>query len=100
MKEVAMPSPNELISFGIEPPGDKEVRRIAQDVLQGLQYSFLAAAAQQDAPFPAASVEENFRKAILTRPAERRALYRARATSLADAPAPTRAVLFGRYGVL
>ena len=43
-----MPTQEELVAFHVEAPTHPEVRKIAQDVLQRLKYSFLTAAAQQD----------------------------------------------------
>ena len=94
-----MPTQEDLVAFHVEAPTHPEVRKIAQDVLQRLKYSFLAAAAHQDQPF-AFPIEEEFRKAILTRPAERRAVYRDRALTVASTPSPAREALYGRYGVL
>lgn len=94
-----MPTQEELVAFHVEAPPHPELKKIAQDVLQGLKYSFLAAAAQQDQPF-AFPIEEEFRKAILTRPSERRAVYRDRALTVASTPPPAREALYGRYGVL
>jgi Bacterial tandem repeat domain 1 len=83
----------------IDPPANSEFQKIAEDVLHGLQYSFLAAACSQD-PFAAGSIEENFRLGIATRQPERRAAYQTKAQEIANGSVPTRQSTFGRYAAL
>jgi hypothetical protein len=88
------------IEFGRVVPLGTELQRIATDVLQGLQYSFLAAAAHPEVRFPFGSLEEAFQDAIALRPAERRWVYHAQARQIARAPREVRQAAFGRYGEL
>ena len=79
---------------------NSELQKIAQDVLQGLQYTFLTVAASQDKPFAAGSVEESFRKALASRKPERRIIYQAKAAEVAGRTQAERQSLFGRHGAL
>jgi len=79
---------------------DTELLKIAEDALHGLKYSFLAAATNQDKPFAAGSVEENFRLAIATRKPEKRASYQSIAKAIADQTTTERQLAFGRYANL
>lgn len=89
------------VSFGAKPPPlDTELQTVVEDVLQGLKFSFVTAAAQVNTALPPGSVEEAFREAIATRSPERRAAYQAKAQQLASAPVRDREAAFGRYGRL
>lgn len=79
---------------------DSELQKIAEDVLQGLQYSFLAAANRQDKPFAPDSVEENFRLAIATRKPEIREGYKSIANAISIQTVAERQLSFGRYAAL
>ena len=79
---------------------DSELQKIAEDVLQGLQYSFLAAANRQDKPFAQDSVEESFRLAIATLKPEKRLGYQSIARAIAAQPTAERQLSFGRYASL
>ena len=79
---------------------NSELQKIAQDALQGLQYAFLTVAASQDKPFAAGSVEESFRRAVLSRKPERRLAYQAKAAEVAGRTLVERQALFGRHGAL
>ncbi|MEH2452630.1 hypothetical protein [Nostoc sp.] len=84
----------------IDPLSDTELLKIAEDLLKGLQYSFLAAARSQDKAFAPGSIEENFRLAIATRNPEKRAGYHSIASAIADQTTAERQLSFGRYAAL
>ena len=84
----------------IDPLNDTELQKIADDVLHGLQYSFLAAAISQDKAFAPGSVEENFRLAIGTLKPEKRAGYQSIARATAAHTTDERQLSFGRYAAL
>ncbi len=88
------------VTLGRVPPLGTELRSVATDILHGLQYSFLAAAAHPEIRFPFGSLEEAFQGAIALRPAERRWVYHARARHVARSPIEARQAGFGRYGTL
>ncbi len=88
------------IALGRVAPLGTELQEVATDVLHGVQYSFLAAAAHPQIRFPFGSLEEAFQGAIALRPAERRWVYHARARQIAVAPLAARQAAFGRYGRL
>jgi len=88
------------IALGRVPPLGPELEAIATDVLQGLKYSFVAAAAHPEVRLPFGSLEESFQDAIGLRPAEQRWIYHSRARRIAMAPAALRQAAFGRYGRL
>jgi hypothetical protein len=88
------------ISFGRVLPLGPELEAIATDVVQGLQYSFVAAAAHPEVRLPFGSLEESLQDAIALRPAEQRWVYHSRARRIAMAPAAVRQAAFGRYGKL
>jgi hypothetical protein len=84
----------------IDPLSDTELQKIALDVLQGLQYSFLAAANSPDKAFAPDSVEENFRLAIASRKPEKKAGYQSIASAIAAQTTAERQQYFGRYAAL
>ena len=75
-----------------------DLAAVAAEVLQGVQYSFVAAAAHPEIRLPFGSLEEAFQGAIGLRPAERRWVYHMRARRIAMAPAAVRQATFGWYG--
>ncbi len=75
-----------------------DLAAVAAEVLQGVQYSFVAAAAHPEIRLPFGSLEEAFQGAIGLRPAERRWVYHMRARRIAMAPAHVRQATFGWYG--
>jgi hypothetical protein len=81
-------------------PLDSELKAIATDVLQGLQYSFVAAAAHPAIRLPFGSLEEAFQDSIALRPAEQRWIYHSRARRFAMLPGPALEAAFGRFGRL
>lgn len=88
------------IGLGQVLPLDAEIEAIAAELLQGLQYSFVAAAAHPAIRLPFGGLEEAFQDAITLRPAEQRWVYHSRARRVAMLPAPGRQALFGRFGHL
>jgi hypothetical protein len=88
------------IALGEVMPLGTECRKLATDLLQGLQYSFLSAAAHPEIRFPFGSLEEAFQDAIALRPAEQRWAYHIPARRNARAPLASRQAAFGRYGEL
>jgi hypothetical protein len=93
-------SPETPIAFSPVPPLGTELESIASDVLQGLQYSFVAAVAQPDVRLPFDSLEEAFQDAIALRPAQQRWAYHSRARRIAMAPPALRESAFGRLARL
>jgi hypothetical protein len=96
MKENPMPAP---IALGRVPPLGADLEAVATDVLHGLQYSFVSAAAHPEVRLPFGGLEEAFQDAIALRPTEQRWLYHSRARRIAMAPAAVRQAAFGRYGL-
>ncbi len=98
MKQVPLPTPTPN-PVGRVPPLDGDIQAVATDVLRGLQYSFVSAAAHPDVRLPFGSLEEAFQDAIARRPAEQRWVYHSRARRIAMSPAALRQAAFGRYGL-
>jgi hypothetical protein len=96
MKKVSMPTP---IALGRVPPLGADLEVVATDVLHGLQYSFVSAAAHPEVRLPFGGLEEAFQDAIALRPTEQRWLYHSRARRIAMLPAAVRQAAFGRYGL-
>jgi len=96
MKQVPNPTP---IALGRVPPLGGPLQAVATDVLQGLQYSFISAAAHPDVRLPFGGLEEAFQDAIARRPTEQRWVYHSRARRIAMSPAAVRQAAFGRYGL-
>jgi hypothetical protein len=87
------------IALGRVLPLDATLETVATDVLQGLQYSFVSAAAHPEVRLPFGSLEEAFQDAVAQRPAEQRWVYHSRARRIAMAPAAVRQAKFGHYGL-
>lgn len=85
-------------SSGATPPDNSEVRKIAEDVLGALKYSFASVAANPATPVRSGSVEALFKEALQKTPAAQRSRYQQTAADLVNAPAPVRTVMFGRAG--
>lgn len=98
MKKVPTPNPTP-IALGRVPPLGGDLQAVATDVLRGLQYSFVSAAAHPDVRLPFGGLEEAFQDAIALRPAEQRWVYHSRARRIAMSPAAVRQAAFGRYGL-
>ncbi len=100
LAQITRPSSDAPIALGRVLPLSPELQAIAADLLQGLQYCFVAAAAHPEVRLPFGSLEESFQDAIGLRPAEQRWVYHSRARRIAMAPASVRQATFGRYGRL
>ncbi len=85
------------IGLGRVPPLDRELESVAADMLQGLQYSFVAAAAHPEIRLPFGGLEEAFQGLIGQRPPDQRWAYHSRARRIAMTPAEVRQSAFGRY---
>lgn len=85
-------------SSGATPPENSEVRKIAEDVLGALKYSFASVAANPATPVRPGSVEALFKEALQKTPAAQRSRYQQTAAPLVNAPVPIRTVMFGRAG--
>jgi hypothetical protein len=96
MKKVPNPTP---IALGQVPPLGTALQAVATDVLQGLQYSFVSAAAHPEVRLPFGGLEEAFQDAISLRPTEQRWVYYSRARRIATSPPAVRQAAFGRYGL-
>jgi hypothetical protein len=96
MKKVPLPTP---IALGRVPPLGADLQAVATDILHGLQYSFVSAAAHPEVRLPFGGLEEAFQDAIALRPTEQRWVYHSRARRIAMAPAAIRQAAFGRYGL-
>lgn len=84
----------------LSPPDNSELRKISEDVLQGVQYTFAAMAAD-----PAVNVQPNslasaFRETLQGMSAERRSKIQTRAQELVRMDEVARKAVFGRYGAL
>jgi hypothetical protein len=82
------------------PPLEPGLEAVADDLLRGLEYSLVGAAAYPDVRLPFGSLEEAFQDAIGLRPAEQRSVYHSRAQRIAMLPAAVRQATFGRYARL
>ena len=71
-----------LIENGVQPPENSEIRKIADDILGALKYSFAATAANPDAQIRQNSVEEIFSQAIQSMPVNSREGYLSTANAL------------------
>lgn len=85
-------------SSGASPPSNSEVRKIGEDILGALKYSFASVASNPATPVRPNSVERLFKQAIEKTPAARRAQYQRVAAELVNAPVPVRTAMFGRAG--
>jgi hypothetical protein len=87
------------ITFTSEPPTNPELRKVAEDILNSLKYSFAATAAnpQMNAKGRADAL---FCKFHQTRNTQKRAIYQKTAQAFLQAPDTARQATFGRYGSL
>jgi hypothetical protein len=93
----AVAGPSELpVSVTDQAPRDPELRKLADDVLGALRYSFTAAAAGLPVE-RAGTADQAFREYVATRRPARRAEFARRARTLLDAAPSTRREVFGRY---
>lgn len=90
--------PESTVAQGVEPLDNSELRRIANDVLHGVQYSFAAVASNPDGQVPSNSIEADFKGALTAMGAQRRAKATQAAKTVVDADQAVRQRLFGRWG--
>jgi hypothetical protein len=90
--------PTPVEDSGASPPENSELRKIAEDVLGALKYSFAAVAARPDLPTRTASVEAAFKEGLTSLPPEKQQNYQRTAAPLLAAPVAVRALQFGRAG--
>lgn len=93
---VVKPVPED--TYGAPAPDNSEIRKIAEDVLGALKYSFAAVAANQATAVRPNSVEADFKSALERLPAQKREQAQRTATELVSASSPARIALFGRAG--
>lgn len=87
------------VTFTSEPPANPELRKIAEDILNSLKYSFAATAAnpQMNTKGRADALFRQFHQA---RKAQTKAIYQKTAQAFLQAPEAARQATFGRYGSL
>jgi hypothetical protein len=83
---------------GARAPANSEVRKITDDVLGALKYSFAAVMAKPDAPVRANTVEALFKQSAQQMPEAKRKDISARAAKLVEASEEVRVAVFGRAG--
>jgi hypothetical protein len=86
--------------MGAPAPRNSEVRKVAEDTLAALKYSFSAALAKPNARVRPGSLEEVFQQQFAKLPAEQLARHRKTAAELIDLPEAGRVKMFDRYGAL
>jgi hypothetical protein len=96
------PQPTNLrlpVTFTSEPPASPELRKVAEDILNSLKYSFAATAAnpQMAAKGRADALFRQFHQASKV---QKRAIYQKTAQAFLQAPDAARQATFGRYGSL
>jgi hypothetical protein len=95
--------PNISDTAGAPPPDNSEILKISEDVLKGVQYSFVSVASNPDAKARSGTLEETFQQAIQkigerSGGASKLDSIRKIADGLAKAAPEVRSTLFGRYG--
>ena len=87
------------LSLDEEAPATPDFRKVVEDVLNSMKYSFAVTAtrSQLTAPGRADVLFQQFHQHC---PPKKRAAYQAEAQALLHAPVQTRQVLFGRYGAV
>ena len=85
---------------GATEPENSEIRKIANDILQGVQYSFASVAANPDRSFRAGTLEETFQQSFKRMNATKVEGIKTKAVQLVNAAPELRTTLFGRYGQL
>lgn len=85
---------------GAPAPQNSEVRKVAEDALASLKYSFAAALAKPNARVRPGSLEALFQQQFARMPAEQLARHRKIATELVELPESARTKVFDRYGAL
>lgn len=90
--------PESYVTQGVEPLENSELLKVANDVLQGLEYSYVAVAADPASDVADGSVEADFKASLQAMSDERRARAQQAAAPLASADQQVRQRLFGRWG--
>lgn len=85
---------------GAPEPENSEIRKIANDILQAVQYSFVSVAANPDQAVRAGTLEETFQQAFKRTDATRLERVKATAAQLVNTSPELRSTIFGRYGQL
>jgi len=83
---------------GAPEPDNSEIRKIANDVLQAVQYSFASVAANPAQTFRANTLEETFQQTFKGMAPARAEAIKAKAAQLVNTGPELRTILFGRYG--
>ena len=92
--------PTTYASDGVSPPVNSELRKVANEVLGALKYSFAAVAANPETRVRVGSVEEAFKGALSEGniSAERRANFQRVGRALVSQSVEARQAIFGRAG--
>ncbi|MFT4976286.1 MAG: hypothetical protein ACI8S6_002182 [Myxococcota bacterium] len=85
---------------GVDEPVNAELKKLSEDTLASLKYSFAASAALPDREARRASVEADFQKFLGAISPERRERFTGRARAIVEASPEARTAHFGRYGWL
>jgi hypothetical protein len=99
---LSLPSPV-LVTLEQESPSDPELRKIAQDVLNQMKFSFMANAVTAKAPSKMkveGSADVMFQKYLATRKPSVRAVAKQKSQIYLEEPVARREKKFGRYGKL
>ncbi|KAM3114029.1 hypothetical protein [Phormidesmis sp. 146-33] len=92
--------PTATDTFGATEPDNSEIRKIANDVLQAVQYSFASVAANPDQAVRADTLEETFQQTFKRMDATKLERVQTKAAQFVNATPELRTTLFGRYGQL
>lgn len=92
--------PTATDTFGATEPDNSEIRKIANDVLQAVQYSFASVAANPDQAVRSDTLEETFQQSFKRMDANKLEQVQTKARQLVKAAPELRTTLFGRYGQL
>ncbi|MBW4417937.1 MAG: hypothetical protein KME13_01760 [Myxacorys californica WJT36-NPBG1] len=92
--------PTATDTSGAPEPDNSEIRKIANDVLQAVQYSFASVAANPNQAVRADTLEETFQQTFKRMDAAKLERVQTKATQLVSAAPELRTTLFGRYGQL
>jgi hypothetical protein len=85
---------------GATEPDNSEIRKIANDVLQAVQYSFASVAANPDQAVRSDTLEAAFQQSLKRMDASKLASVQSTAVQFVKAAPELRTTLFGRYGQL
>ena len=92
----AVVNPVPTVESGARRPDNSEVRKIAEDVLGALKYSYTAVAAAPNASTRSDSVEDIFKQALGKKSQQKRKKTQRKAADLLQAPENVRLSMFGR----